>query len=234
MEYKLIADELKLDQPTLLEMTTTALNVLNKNDNGFILLVEGGRIDTAHHETRAKLALEEAREFHKTVEFVRENTNEDETLIIVTSDHSTALSVTGYMPRGFNILGPGDYSRNDNKWFFTLSYANGPGYSDHFDRDGSRSSPQGKAYLDSRFRQPTIVPEYEATHAGEDVGVFAIGPQSHLFTGVYEQNYLAHAMSYATCLGPDEYEKHPKCDGNSMKISFILVFITLFVGFLIN
>jgi alkaline phosphatase len=32
------------------------------------------------------------------------------------------------------------------------------------------------------------------THGGEDVGIFAWGPMSHLFHGVKEENYIAHAM----------------------------------------
>lgn len=38
-------------------------------------------------------------------------------------------------------------------------------------------------------------------HSGEDVVVFAMGPQSHLFGGVMEQNLLPHIMGYAACLG---------------------------------
>lgn len=94
MEYKLLADA---QQPTLLEMTTKALQILSKNENGFILVVEGGRIDTAHHDTRARLALDETVEFHKTVEFVREKTDESDSLIVVTADHSTVLTVGGFM-----------------------------------------------------------------------------------------------------------------------------------------
>lgn len=100
LDYKLLSDADA--QPTLMEMTERTLEILKKNDNGFVLLVEGGRIDTAHHETKAKLALEEAVEFHKTVEYVRLNTNEDDTLVVVTSDHSTVLTVGGYMVRAFN------------------------------------------------------------------------------------------------------------------------------------
>lgn len=97
MEYKLLADP--EDQPTLVEMTAKALEILLKNKNGFVLLVEGGRIDTAHHETTARLALDEAVEFQKAVEYVKSNTNESDTLIVVTSDHSTVLTVGGYMVR---------------------------------------------------------------------------------------------------------------------------------------
>lgn len=95
MEYKLLSDPQV--QPTLTEMTAKSLEILKKNNNGFVMLVEGGRIDTAHHETTARLALDETVEFQKAVEYVRNNTSEDDTLIIVTADHSTALSVAGYM-----------------------------------------------------------------------------------------------------------------------------------------
>lgn len=40
-----------------------------------------------------------------------------------------------------------------------------------------------------------------AAHAGDDVGLWAIGPHAHLFTGVYEQNYIPHALAYAACVG---------------------------------
>ena len=39
------------------------------------------------------------------------------------------------------------------------------------------------------------------THGGEDVAVYAQGPMSHLFHGVHEQNYIAHAIRYASCVG---------------------------------
>lgn len=97
MAYKLLSDG--LDQPTLTEMTAKALELLKKNDNGFVLLVEGGRIDHAHHETRARNALEETLEFDKVVEYVKNNTDEDETLIVVTSDHGHVFTIGGYTVR---------------------------------------------------------------------------------------------------------------------------------------
>ena len=55
MEYKLLSEG--LNEPTLLEMTSKALEILKKNEKGYVLLVEGGRIDHAHHDTRARLVL---------------------------------------------------------------------------------------------------------------------------------------------------------------------------------
>lgn len=42
------------------------------------------------------------------------------------------------------------------------------------------------------------------THGGEDVAVLAKGPMAHLFQGVNEQSYLAHAMAYAACVGANQ------------------------------
>jgi Alkaline phosphatase len=39
-------------------MTVIAINMLSKNPNGFVLMVEGGRIDHAHHENYAQQQIE--------------------------------------------------------------------------------------------------------------------------------------------------------------------------------
>lgn len=94
--------------------------------------------------------------------------------------------------------------------FFTLSYANGMGFYNHFNESG-RVNPIDMDYEDPHFMQPTTVPLQQSTHGGDDVGVYALGPYSHLFTGVYEQHYIAHAMMYATCLGPKGFLKANAC-----------------------
>lgn len=53
------------------------------------------------------------------------------------------------------------------------------------------------------YVQLSAVPTASATHSGEDVIVLARGPMAHLFQGVQEQNYIAHAMAYAACVGAD-------------------------------
>lgn len=54
------------------------------------------------------------------------------------------------------------------------------------------------------YKQQAAVPLSEETHGGEDVAVFARGPQAHLVHGVQEQNYIAHVMAFAACLEPYE------------------------------
>jgi alkaline phosphatase len=97
MDYKLEADTEV--EPSLVEMTAKALEVLKKNENGFVLLVEGGRIDHGHHETRSRISLEETLEFEKAVELVKKETSEEDTLIVVTADHGHVFTVGGYPVR---------------------------------------------------------------------------------------------------------------------------------------
>ena len=47
----------KAGEPSLTEMTTKAIDILKKNKNGYFLMVEGGRIDHAHHSGNAYRAL---------------------------------------------------------------------------------------------------------------------------------------------------------------------------------
>lgn len=46
------------------------------------------------------------------------------------------------------------------------------------------------------------VPLESETHGGEDVGIYANGPQSHMFCGNYEQNYIPVLMAHAAKIGP--------------------------------
>jgi len=107
-------------------------------------------------------------------------------------------------------------------WFFTLNYANGPGYHDHAMPGGGRRDPRNMDYMNPSFRQPTTVPKEDETHSGEDVGVFTSGPWAHLFSGVYEQSYIAHALMYATCIGPEGFLRNPQCTGSATMKSFSL------------
>lgn len=76
--------------PSLATLTTTALNILSKNQNGFFLMVEGGQIDYAAHDNDVGTMLKETLDFDKTIGVVLEfiKTHPD-TLLIVTADHET-------------------------------------------------------------------------------------------------------------------------------------------------
>ena len=92
-------------QPSLDTMVKEAIHRLKKSPQGFFLMVEGGMIDKAHHKNWAKKAFEETLELEKAVKVALELTNEDETLMVVTADHSHSITMNGYPKRGNDILG---------------------------------------------------------------------------------------------------------------------------------
>jgi alkaline phosphatase len=115
-------------EPTLAEMTTKAIQVLAKNRRGYYLMVEGGRIDHAHHAGNAYRALTDTIAFSDAIRVAASLTDAKDTLILVTADHSHVFTMAGYPGRGNPILGlvkgPGasDYSRDvDGHPYATLS-----------------------------------------------------------------------------------------------------------------
>ncbi|GLV40785.1 Alkaline phosphatase 1 [Carabus blaptoides fortunei] len=197
LQYNLDADP--ETEPTLTELTEAAIEVLSKNPKGYFLFVEGGRIDHAHHDTKAQKALDETVQFSDAIRRAREITNLEDTLIIVTSDHAHTMSLSGYPERGNNILGIGGQAR-DKLPYSTLSYANGPGFHKP-DVDGSRHNISNDNMGDKNYEFPSLAPLNSETHGGDDVGIFASGPWAHLLVGVLEQNVIAHVIAYASCVG---------------------------------
>lgn len=200
-------DDQDHEAPSLQEMVKVALDLLESqnNTNGYFLFVEGGRIDHAHHDTMAMKALDETAEFDKAIHAARSCTSLKDTLVLVTSDHSHTMSVAGYSSRKNDIFGINNAQlAADLLPYSTLSYANGPGFADNvFNQNGATKRKNLKLINMKRkdYKFPTMVPLESETHGGDDVAVFASGPYAHLFTGVYEQNFIPHALGYAACLG---------------------------------
>ncbi|CAK6965433.1 Hypothetical predicted protein [Scomber scombrus] len=189
----------KMD-PSIVETTEKAIRILQKNPKGFFLLVEGGRIDQAHHDGRAYMALHEAVAFDYAIAKGLELTKEEETLTVVMADHSHPFTFNGYPFRGQSILGKSPLWGRDMLPYTTLMYGNGPG---HKLTNGKRPDIRDVDTKTKDYVQFAAVPTESATHSGEDVAVLARGPMAHLFQGVNEQNYVAHAMGYAACVGAD-------------------------------
>ncbi|MED6271148.1 hypothetical protein CHARACLAT_017333, partial [Characodon lateralis] len=186
--------------PSIVETTEKAIRILQKNPKGFFLLVEGGRIDQAHHASRAYMALHEAVAFDDAIAKGLNLTKEEETLTIVTADHSHPLTFNGFPFRGQSILGKSPLWGTDFLPYTTLMYGNGPG---HKIIDGKRPDIRNVTTKDKDYVQLSAAPLDSTTHSGEDVALLARGPMAHLFSGVQEQNYIAHAMGYAGCVGAD-------------------------------
>lgn len=203
-------------EPTIAEMTETAINVLNNNDEGFFLMVESGRIDHAHHAGSAHGALNDTIAFAEAIAKADELTSDDDTLIIVTADHGHVFTIAGYPKRGNPILGKvvGVGSEEaalaaDGLPYTTLGYTNGRGFRDFgddvtnadatygFDADTGRKDLTDVNTESAGFHQEALIPYSAETHSGEDVGVYAKGPGAFLVNGTNEQSMIFHVMDYA-------------------------------------
>lgn len=202
VKYNYEVDGISDSIPTLSEMTIKAIEILSKNKNGFYLFVEGGRIDMAHHDSKAHIALDETAEFAKAIKMAVDELGDEDTLHVVTADHSHTMTYSGYGDRGTNILGVAGRSNEDNIPYMKLSYANGHGYHTHRNETSFlRLDPTEMKLLQNEFEFPSTVPRQSETHGGDDVVVFATGPYAHLFKGTFEQYTIPHVMAYASCIG---------------------------------
>lgn len=87
MDYE--SDRVKNNnEPSIIEMTEKAIRILQKNPNGYLLFVEGGRIDHAHHNNNARRALDDFVVFDDAIGKAIEIVSLDNTLVLVSADHS--------------------------------------------------------------------------------------------------------------------------------------------------
>jgi alkaline phosphatase len=208
MQYEYDRVKGTVGEPSLSEMTSKAIDILSNNKKGYFLMVEGGRIDHAHHEGNAYRALSDTVALSDSVRAAVQKVDLDETLIIVTADHSHTFFIQGYPARGNNILGlVREVDGNgmieekpavdtNKKPFTTLGYANGV-----IVRGSQRPDLTEGVVLNPDYRQEANIPLVAETHAGEDVAIFATGVNAHLIRGSMEENWIFYVMADALRLG---------------------------------
>ena len=190
-------------EPSIAEMTNLAIGNLSARDTGYFLMVEGGRIDHAHHGTNAYRALTDTVAFAHAVSAAVKATDPSETLILVTADHSHVFTIAGYPARGNPILGlvkkeDGKTAKDaDGKPYTTLGYQNGPNF-----RYASDDALTDKVVAGKNYLQQSAVHLESETHAGEDVALYATGPGSEAVRGVMDQTEIFSVITGALGITP--------------------------------
>lgn len=88
MNYELDREE---EEPSLRELTEAALKILDDRPNGFVMQVEGGRVDHGAHANDAGGLVYDQIAFDEAVEAAWKYASaRDDTLLIVTTDHGNA------------------------------------------------------------------------------------------------------------------------------------------------
>lgn len=144
--------------PSLAVMTRGALNVLDDNQDGFFLLIEGGAIDWAASNNQSGRMIEEEADFNQAAvavcDWVEANSSWSETLVIVTSDHETGY-LTGtpgvydeVKNNGQGVMPTMVWNSTDHTNQLVPIFAKGPGV-DLFEKYAVGSDPIRGAYLDN-------------------------------------------------------------------------------------
>jgi alkaline phosphatase len=187
------------DIPSLGDMTTSAIERLNKDEDGFFLMIEGSQIDWAGHDNDIVSAMSEMEDFEKAFKAAIEFAKKDKhTLVVATADHSTG---------GYSIGSDGIYN-----WFGAPIKAakRTPDFMANQIANGADVEDTLKEYIDLELTSEEIQSVKDAAskkevdidnaiekifdnrshtgwttggHTGEDVPVYAFGPSSDRFAG---------------------------------------------------
>lgn len=139
MKYEFERKQDTAGEPSIADMVRKSIDILKRDKNGYFLFVEGlllqitcilfirkkakcvvvksevciagGRIDHAHHESTPKKAFHDTVAFDEAIQLAVNMTSRDDTLIVVTADHSHVMSIGGYPGRGNPIMG-----KRINEW----------------------------------------------------------------------------------------------------------------------
>ncbi len=113
---------------TLAELTKTALNILTKNQNGFILLVEGSQIDWGGHDNLPNKIINEMIDFDDAIgvglDYSSRNTN---TLIVVSADHETGGFAIHHGSIAENIIDSTAFTSTHHTGTMVPVFSKGPG-----------------------------------------------------------------------------------------------------------
>ncbi|MGO1058268.1 alkaline phosphatase [Planococcus sp. FY231025] len=189
--------------PSLEDMTSSAIDRLNKDKDGFFLMIEGSQVDWAGHDNDIVGAMSEMEDFEKAfaaaIEFAKKDKN---TLVVATADHSTG---------GFSIGADGIYNwfgepikaAKRTPDFMAQQIVDGAGVeetlSEFIDLElrsaeisGVKTAAETKDLtkidnaIEEIFNERTHTGWTTGGHTGEDVPVYAFGPSSGEFAGQME------------------------------------------------
>ncbi|MFG6113766.1 alkaline phosphatase [Halobacillus sp. MO56] len=199
------------ESPSLKEMTSTALDRLSKNQDGFFLMVEGSQIDWAGHDNDVVAAMSDMQDFEEAyqeaIEFAK---NDKHTLVITTADHSTG---------GMTMGRDGEYKWDPEP---IKAAKRTPDFMAAEIADGADVEETLSNYIDLKLTQEEIQSVKDAAangdkteidnaierifdlrsgtgwttggHTGEDVIVYGYGPQSNQFAGLHDNHEIGQKV----------------------------------------
>lgn len=213
MAYDLDRDAAK--EPSLADMTARAIDQMKSNPKGMFLMVEGGRIDHALHETTARKALQDTVAFDAAVKAGIDRMQAidpglQNTLIVVTADHDHTLVLNGYAARTGKTsdANPGVLGllRNYTDGKLRLDTGGNPftiiGFGNGENRPAVRTALTDAQVFAPDYHQEAAIPmpAGSETHGGADVFLGAIGKGADSFHGVIDNTAVFDLVRQAAGL----------------------------------
>ncbi|MCM3132664.1 alkaline phosphatase [Paenibacillus polysaccharolyticus] len=189
--------------PSLAEMTNSAIDRLKTNKKGFFLMVEGSQIDWAGHDNDIVGAMSEMEDFAKAFKAAIDFAKKDgQTLVVATADHSTGGLTLG-KDGEYNFFVDPIKAALRTPDFMAAQIAKGASVDETLKKylkleltaeeiqsvkDAAQSADVTKidnaieAIIDNR----SFTGWTTGGHTGEDVPVYAYGPESQRFSGLID------------------------------------------------
>lgn len=200
-----LAPELHRDgteEPSLKEMTETAIDVLEEDKDGFFLVVEGSQIDWAGHANDAAWAMSDVEAFEEAVEAAIDFAKKDgKTLVVVAGDHDTGGMTTGSNGNMTlnakdlqSVSATGDYMAsllNDDRSNVSevLKEHTGLTFSEE-EVQQIKDSENAAFAINTIISDKANVGWTSTNHTGADIPLYVYGPQSQKFVGFHDNTDL--------------------------------------------
>lgn len=210
LSYELDRINQNLNEPSIASMTSKALDILSKNEDGFFLMVEGGRIDHAAHAWDPKGMIYDMLAFDDAIEVALDfQAANPDTLVIVTADHETGGfglgRYTGYgsaIPslepitcslEYYNALLTADNAvevaedcgimLSDEDKELLAQHPADMSMEELEDVQGGYAWSWGHFVVSDAVSEQAVVGWTSWSHTGQPVITFTVGPNAEMFTG---------------------------------------------------
>lgn len=197
------------EEPSLAEMTQTAIDTLKNDDDGFFLMVEGSQIDWAGHDNDAAWAMTDVGAFEaavqEAIDFAKEDGN---TLVVVGGDHETGGMTAGangsgtanpellhsVTATGENIAAELNEVRSNTNEVVT-KYTNMELSEEEVQSIQEAEDP--KMAINAVISAKANVGWTSTNHTGVDLPLYAYGPGADKFTGFHNNTDLPKIIAEA-------------------------------------
>ncbi|WP_033543540.1 alkaline phosphatase [Planococcus sp. CAU13] len=197
------------DEPSLAEMTEAAIDALKQDKDGFFLMVEGSQIDWAGHAHDAAWAMTDAQAFDEAVEAALEFAEKDRnTLVVVAGDHETggmSVGSKGLYDLNIDILhdvtATGDFmagqldGTRSNVKEVVETYTGFELTEEEINQ--IKEAQQAGIAINEVISDRALVGWTTSAHTGTDLPIYAYGPQSDKFVGLFDNTDIPKLMAEA-------------------------------------